>query len=192
MRIQGMLAIGALLLFAGGCASPYREASYPGQVISSPYYRRYADDRALETTLRSELNRYGDLSSVAPNIQISAQNGTVTLTGPVPSERERQMMDALIRNTPGVVAVNDQTQLTYPPTSTYGRPARIYTAPAIGVLPPNQTIPAENVSLKVQPTTSADRSLADRLADRLRTEAPLTTLPETVTATVTGTVVYLQ
>src|ERR1043166_5941021 len=112
MRITGMLALGALLSFVAGCASPYQEATYPGaQVISAPYYGQVERDRALETTLRTELNRYGDLASVAPYVQMSARNGSVTLTGPVSNERERQMIEALVRNTPGVVSVNDQLQV---------------------------------------------------------------------------------
>src|SRR5690348_16401149 len=34
--------------------------------------------------------RNSDISGLAPNINVSAQNGTVTLTGFVPTERERQ------------------------------------------------------------------------------------------------------
>ncbi len=73
-------------------------------------------DRELENALRSQLNRYGDLATTTPNVQIYAQSGTVTLSGNVPSQRERDMIDSLVRDQTGVVAVNDQLQIAYPPT----------------------------------------------------------------------------
>jgi osmotically-inducible protein OsmY len=79
-------------------------------------------DLALGNLVRQQLLRYGDLSTAAQGIQIMARNGTVQLTGSVPSERDRQLIDTVVRNTPGVLAVNDQMQIsTARSVPTYGQ-----------------------------------------------------------------------
>ena len=113
-----ILGISAAVLVAG-CAS------------DQPYYNTtstYDYNRALENSVRAEVNRYGDLAAATPDMRIHARNGVVTLTGTVPSDRERQMLDDVVRNTSGVVAVNDQLQITYPPTGVVT--PRVYSTPA--------------------------------------------------------------
>src|SRR5436190_8420537 len=113
MRIAKKLGFISSVLVAAGCTEyQQRQASYTpeaargGQVISSgPYVSTPVvkeADRALENSLRDQLSRYGDLASSAPNVQITARNGTVTLAGTVHSERERQMIEAMVKNTGGV------------------------------------------------------------------------------------------
>src|SRR2546423_10872948 len=105
MRIANLLTFGAplSLILATGCTYEQRHSSYSttpsGSVISS----RAAADRALADLVRQQFNRYGNLAANAPNVQVSAHDGTVTLTGVVPSEQERRMIDAMVANTPGVV-----------------------------------------------------------------------------------------
>src|SRR5690348_6383265 len=103
MRITSMLAVSTLVL-AAGCSSPYGPKAYNYNTYptyTSPTLSQSEMDRALEASVRSQLNRYGDLSAAASNIQVAAQNGTVTLAGSVPSERDRQMMEVITRNTSG-------------------------------------------------------------------------------------------
>lgn len=121
MRITNCLIGLSLLIFAGGCARPEWAASRPAR-----YYGMVDTDRSLEKELRYELNSHPDLAGTAPHVLISAQNGTVTLSGVIPSEQARQEIDGIVRNTDGVAVVNDQLQPPYTPTGDYGRPARIY------------------------------------------------------------------
>lgn len=134
MKITRALTLLAVLFLVGGCASYDRQVTYDrygNQVISSSTYntqgsaaaaaaRAAEADRALAASVRDQFNRYGDLSALANNVQIIAQNGTVTLTGAVPTENDRQMIEAMVRKTPGVLAVNDQLQVGTPAVvSTY-------------------------------------------------------------------------
>jgi osmotically-inducible protein OsmY len=183
MRILHSLAIVSSLLLAAGCES-HRQYAYTsdGRVISTT---RNPSDVALETDLRTQMDRYGDLASVAPNVQIYSQNGTVTLSGQVPSERDRQMIEVMVRNTAGVADVNDQLQVAYPPTG------RVYTTP-----PPAPVVTAPGVpevnSFRVQPSTSADEPVARRIVERLRQDSIPPEWLRDVTINVTGAVANLQ
>jgi osmotically-inducible protein OsmY len=82
-------------------------------------------DISLANQVREQLSKYGDLAASAQQVQITAQNGTLSLTGYVPSQREQQMIEALARNTPGVVSVNNQLQLSAAPIAAPSRPAAV-------------------------------------------------------------------
>src|SRR5258708_1716821 len=108
MRIISTLAIVGTLFFAAGCADTQRHAYYGtepvqgAQVMSSPTYSSYPAatapvnppysvqgedfDRDLAERVRQQLNRYSDLATVTASIQITAQNGAVSLAGSVPTE----------------------------------------------------------------------------------------------------------
>jgi osmotically-inducible protein OsmY len=173
MRIARNLAIVFSVFLLGACAyhrAPVVYTTPGGQVISAGPDARTAADRALETSVRAELNRYGDLASANLNLQAYANRGTVTLSGLVRNDRDRQMIDTLVRDTPGVTGVNDQLQVLYPPTGvvtpppysqTYTTPAPIYPPAATTVLPAASRIEAERV---------ADQPLAQRIAEQLRFE----------------------
>src|SRR5690242_14261743 len=124
MRIINLLAVFSTAALVVGCSTTERPAAYSstpvygGEVISSGPYgatmvvpgtprSQIETDRDLENSLRGQLSRYGDLATTTPDVQIYAQSGTVTLSGTVPSVRERDMIESLVRNQPGVVAVND-------------------------------------------------------------------------------------
>ena len=57
-------------------------------------------DHALESGLRATLNE--------KHVHIHVHKGIVTLEGRVPTEADRQRLETMVRNTPGVVAVNPQ------------------------------------------------------------------------------------
>ena len=176
----------SLAVLAAGCAyhEPYSGSAYSsspahaGEVMTS----RDRADRALEAAIRDELNHYGDLASAAPNVQIIARDGAVTLSGTVPTQKERDMIEACARNTSGVVAVNDQLALSYPPTGSPSQSTFVY--------PGSQ--PAENLNLQVQAMTDSDRGLAQRIIDGVRTDSVLPTLAPSVNITVTGGRVVLE
>src|ERR1041384_3708334 len=124
-----------LSLFLVGCAydrpTTYSSRTYDDDVVSSPRYepvtvtpsypsaaelQRTANEN-LAASVRSEFNRYGDLAALSQNVNVAADNGTVTLNGSVPSAREKEMFGALVKNTPGVVHVNNRLQATGPVTT---------------------------------------------------------------------------
>src|SRR5215467_13189477 len=127
MRIATSLGLISTALAVVGCyteppAHNYSYSEYPnGEVVTTTRYNQEAADRSLEAGCRRELARYGDLATVAPNVQIVARGGAVTLSGYVPGERERQMINACVKNTAGVVTVSDQLQVGYAPTGTYSQ-----------------------------------------------------------------------
>ena len=186
MKTLSMVAAAAVLAFASGC-------SYPGHYASNGRYYSQVDlDRALETSIRGRLNQYGQLGAAAANVMISAQNGTVTLSGPVPSEQDRQMIDALARNTSGVSSVIDQMQPSLAPTGAYGQPPRVYVTPPVEVRTPPATTGVITPGLRIQPATEGDRFVADTIADAFRSGAIPLSAADNITATVRGRVVYLQ
>ena len=75
MKIASAIAVAATIVWATGCAT-YHDT-------------RAEADRALERTLRAEMSRYGDLAVNAPGVQFASRDGAVTLTGTVPSEKDR-------------------------------------------------------------------------------------------------------
>jgi osmotically-inducible protein OsmY len=177
---------------------------YGGEVISSGPYgatmvvpgtrkSQIEADRDLENSIRSQMNRYGDLGTTTPGVGIYAQNGTVTLNGTVPSQREREMIESLVRNTSGVVAVNDQLQVGYPPTGAVNGAARVYATPpdyVIGSAP--AIVYSGNLNLTVQATTLADRNLGQRIVDRLRADTVLAPLSSTISISVSDGRAYLR
>ena len=151
MRIENVLTLAGTLLFAVGCDEVQRTATYgpgesphQGQVMASSTYppatvtyqesqtapltptysTRVDTDRDLCERVRTELSRYNDVAPIAASLDITAQNGAVSLAGSVPTETQRQRIHSICRNTSGVLAVNDQLQVAPPPpanySSTYG------------------------------------------------------------------------
>jgi osmotically-inducible protein OsmY len=210
MKIVSILTVLSSLAFLTGCTTQPRTAYststpvYGGEVVSSGPYgttmvvpgmpkTQLETDRDLENGLRSQLNRYGDLATTTPNVQIFSQNGTVTLSGTVPSQREREMIESLVRNQVGVVAVNDQLQVAYPPTGVVNAPVRVYTTPPDYVVPSSPAIVySGNLNLTVQAVTVADRNLGQRVVDRLRNDAVLTPLAANISISVNDGRVYLR
>ncbi len=202
MRIARNLAVLSTVILAAGCAeqpptnSTYRTYGYTetpghaGEVISTPRYNQEAADRSLEAGVRQELNRYGDLAAVAPNVQVTARSGAVTLSGTVPSEREREMIEACVKNSTGVASVDNQLRVGYAPTGTYRQTTTVYEpAPAPPVVA-TTTAPApayaQTITPQIVATSDSDNDLAQRVADSIRTDPILPTLVPSVTIHVTG------
>jgi osmotically-inducible protein OsmY len=184
MKTGQVCTLSALVVLAVGCSASH-------QTYVTPSGQEYAagpatTDRALEQDLRAQLRQYGQLAPKEQNIQIRANNGQVTLSGPVSSERDQAMIVAMVRNSGGVVAVNDELSVVYPPT---GRieptpapqvPAPVYaTPPAAPNLPAppvpapaNQMItPDGYASFRLMASTDADVTIANHIAERLRTNS---------------------
>jgi osmotically-inducible protein OsmY len=194
MRIATSLGVMSTALLMAGCSTEppghtYTYTEYPnGQVVTTTRYNQEASDRALEGSCRRELARYGDLATVAPNVQIIARSGVITLSGPVPSERERQMINVCVKNTAGVVTVDDQLRVGYAPTGTYSQNTTVYEPPATTVYEPAPAVtpapaaaasvvvlaapaPAYERSVQIITVTDTDRDLAERIAESIRAQA---------------------
>src|ERR1051325_3361923 len=113
MRTRNVLIALSSVLFAAGCAYQQPDGMYSynttwhgSEAITRP--RVSAADRSLQDSVRYQINQYGQLASVSPNVQITCRDGAVTLSGSVPSERDKEMMEACVRNTSGVLSVDDR------------------------------------------------------------------------------------
>src|SRR3954452_1005100 len=143
-----------------------------GQTFTSPLAQR----------IRQELGGYGRLGTVAQQIQISEQNGAVTLAGTVPSQQDRELIDAVVRNVNGVTRVNDQLQIGSLATGTpggYQQSSRVYAPNGYqeGNLSPTSANALANVgqmfSLHVEGLTPADRGVAQNIISGLQTDTTL-------------------
>ena len=143
-------------------------------------------DRALITTLRNALNQNPTVSTAARNLYLDSRNGTVTLTGTVPTEQDRQFIDNVVRNTAGVYEVNDQIQVTGLPTGS--NDSRVYSTPQVVSLASPGTI----FNLHVQGLDEPDRTTAQRILQELRTDTILPSLLPMVNITVSGGRVILE
>jgi osmotically-inducible protein OsmY len=114
------------MVLVAGCANPERRVETPPR-----YYGMVDLDQTLEQQLRAKLDSHPDLAASSSDVLISAQNGTVTLSGAVPSEQSRQEIIAIVRNAGGMAAINDQLVVpsTYTPTGGSSRLPRVYVSP---------------------------------------------------------------
>src|SRR2546422_371522 len=67
---------------------------------------------ALTTRLRQMFRDNPALASLASKIEIGEQAGTVTVTGIVRHEQEKELVGSLIKTMPGVVAVDNQLHVS--------------------------------------------------------------------------------
>jgi osmotically-inducible protein OsmY len=202
MKISNIAIALSSLLLAAGCAYEQRYGyTYGSSHGSEAIVRPTAADRSLEQSVRYEISRYGALAAVAPDVQITCRDGAVTISGSVANERDKQMMDACVRNTSGVLSLDNQLTVMYPATGSYDQstvytPApppsqgTIYTAPP-AVAPPApfvRTEPAriDTFNVQVQASTDADRDCAQRVIETVRADPAFATQSPTVTVTLNG------
>ncbi len=154
MKITILLVVASTLLFVAGCASPDTHEA----------------DRGLEGTLRSEIDQR--------HVDIDVHHGIVHLEGHVPTASDRRRIDALVRSTPGVVAVKNELRVTLPSPGVYGaNPAAIPvypgpwpegTPPAVAVTPPAAVVIPEYPKVQVQAWSLDDQAKADQIVHELR------------------------
>jgi hyperosmotically inducible periplasmic protein len=70
-----------------------------------------SNDRDLAQQIRRALVKDKSLSSNAHNVKVIAQNGAVTLKGPVNSEQEKQAVEAKAAQIAGADKVNSEIQV---------------------------------------------------------------------------------
>jgi hyperosmotically inducible protein len=73
--------------------------------------RENPNDRQLTAQIRRALVKDKSLSTSAHNVKIIAQNGTVTLKGPVRSDEEKQAIEAKATEIAGAGKVNSEIQV---------------------------------------------------------------------------------
>ena len=214
------LALLAAIIVVGGCAydQPGTHASSPTttnrQVISSypagtsgtyssgtttyPVYRTTPGYGVSDETLAADVRRVLTSSldsTLSQNVQVTAQNGVVTLSGRVPSQQDLQRIETIARNTTGVAEVHNLLAIGTPvltPTGT--EQTRVYTPnTAPPVSPMASTVSTGDIfNLHVQGLNDADRTLAQRILDGLRTDTVLPTLLPVVDINVSGGQVTLN
>jgi osmotically-inducible protein OsmY len=146
----------------------------PAAASNSTISNANPTDSSLASRVREALRNQPTLANVTPNVQVTGNNGTITLTGSVPTEEDRNLIENIIKNTAGVTAINDG--LTIAPSAT-GRRA---------------TVPSDIFNLHVQGLSAPDRTLAQRILDGLRTDSLLGNLLPSVDIQVAGGKVTLQ
>lgn len=200
MKISNIAIAVSSLLLAAGCAYEQGYGTYGYNSSwhgSTAMVRPNAADRSLEESVRYQMSRYGALAAVAPDVQIICRDGAVTLNGSVQNERDRQMIDACVRNTSGVLSVDNQLAVTYPATGSYNQ-STVYTpAPpptttyaALPVAAPPVVITGA-VGVQVQASTDADRDCAQRVIETVRADPAFATQSPTVTVTLNGGRAYI-
>lgn len=221
MRVTRILVFTAPVLFTLACstyntAHPHGTTGSSGDVISSPPYRSpsttttaphaYVSDDQLANAVRAALNQDPSLRTVAPQVQISANNGVITLNGSVPNPDLRNSLISLVRNTPGVTGVTDQLFIasTAQTTPVYNPAPQVTPGPAAGgasvveqgnqpqVLTGGSAISGQIFSMQVDSLTDADRNLAQRILQGLQTDTALSQMLPHVVINVSQGRVVLQ
>jgi len=147
-------------------------------------------DRGVAGTLQSTITDR--------DVDVDVDHGVVTLEGKVNTEADRQRIETLARQTPGVVAVKNKLQVkmpspgdygaipgsttlrTAPPTAVVTEPPAVTDEPALVVVPSptgqvgTAILVPGTPHVKIQPVTSTDQLVANRLAQDLG-RAPVAT-----------------
>jgi len=69
-------------------------------------------DAALTTQIRQQISSDPSFMTIAPNLQVTVENGTVTLGGNVPNDQDKRRIESLVRRTSGVTTINNQLQIS--------------------------------------------------------------------------------
>jgi hypothetical protein len=136
MKITQTITMASALLLAAGCAheersvrtdesaSPSYGYSYAGSKYSgrgtysgTPTTENGAfssnasasqSDNTIVAQVREDLRRDPEIAVIVPNIQISANNGAIILSGSVQSEQQKRQILSRVQKVTGVVTVNNQ------------------------------------------------------------------------------------
>ena len=160
-------------------------------------------DRQLVSKVQRTMNNDTSLVPLASNIQITAQNGTVTLSGTVPTEQDKQKLEMAAKSAPDVVSVNNQIQVSsqsapapsesssVTPSSTgqnqplsptsQSTSSRIYTeSQRTSPLPTTDSSQPDSFSQKIQGITQSDRELVNQISQQLKADSSMPGMMENV------------
>ena len=157
-------------------------------------------DKGLESTLRATLNDR--------HVHVHVKQGIVSLDGRVPTETDRERVEAIVRRTDGVVAVKDNLQVTLPspasvpvarvaPVTTvtvpvYTTAAPVIIAPSGALSSPAPLVLPDYPRVTVQAWSVGDEPAAERIAHELQRGGRPLTVIDNVNVTVQGGVVSLK
>src|SRR6185295_15689565 len=90
----------------GSTSGSYGSTSggYSGSASSSTI----PTDTIVVTEIRRSLSGNTELAPIVSQLQITENNGTVTLSGRVPNEQQKQQIQTLVQQQTGVTQVNNQ------------------------------------------------------------------------------------
>ena len=186
MKTAHAVALTISLVLTAGCTyyqnhPGYSTVSSDNDVIHSPSSGVttttpdfYGSDTPLARSVRHELRNNPKVAASAANVEVTEEDGIVTLSGVVPSEEQKSLIENLAGRTPGVGIVNDDLVVGLDPT---GRVA---------------PIPGKVFNLHVQGLSAPDRALAQRILDGLRTDTDVPPLLPVVNIQVLNGVVILD
>ena len=69
-------------------------------------------DTTTVSQVQQQLRQDASLAPLVPGLQITAQNGTLTINGTVSSEQEKQKIETIAKSAAGVASVNNQLQVS--------------------------------------------------------------------------------
>jgi len=131
MKMTHAITIASTVLLAVGCAHEERSARTnetvsPGYGYSAPANGTYSSspardsgtssltgstsesDNSIVAQVRENLQNDPEIAFVVPNIQITANNGAIILSGSVQSEEQKRQILSRVQKVAGVVTVNNQ------------------------------------------------------------------------------------
>jgi osmotically-inducible protein OsmY len=108
------------------------------------------------------------------------------------------MMEACVRNTGGVLSVDNRLAVLYPATGTYSQET-VYAAPPQTTTEPATTtatvttgpVGVDTLNVQVQGSTDADRDCAQRVLDTVRSDPAFTGQAPTVTVSISSGRAYI-
>ena len=109
-------------------AQPGIQSFQPGTSSSSSQTTSSSGD--VTSQVQQQLRQDPTLATLVPSLQITAQSGTVTLSGTVPSEQDKQKIETIAKSATGVVNVNNQLQVLS--QSQFNQPGTTENKPAVG------------------------------------------------------------
>jgi hypothetical protein len=139
MRIPQTFLMAAALVLVAGCARDRQHAQYDENL--SPAYSAgrtsqlgddgnaaaqaslngaaersgSQSDNAIVASVRESFRRNAEIAPIVSNIQITANNGAVMLSGTVQSEEQKRQIADIAQQSTGVQAVNNQLQVMATP-----------------------------------------------------------------------------
>jgi osmotically-inducible protein OsmY len=103
------LVLGASVL--GLLACPDRREPMQDTGVTAMDQSNDAADVAVARSIRQSIVDAGSMSMNARNVKVVAENGVVTLRGPVDGELEKEAIVGIAMRTPGVTRVDDQLEV---------------------------------------------------------------------------------
>ena len=193
MKIVHKLTMVSSLLLIAGCSSwrdrhaqndnyRYSSANYgaygnaggsstSGSTASSGSFesssRSFQPETSSGTSSQTGTQSSGDTTPLVPGLQITAQNGTLTISGTVSSEQEKQNIETIAKSAAGVASVNNQLQVSN--QSQLNQPGTTENKSAIGGTSDQSTTSQSSGNQSSQETSPASSPQSSNFAPQYST-----------------------